>query len=186
MSVIRIASRYAKSLLDFAQEQGLTDVVLADIQGFSKAVENRDLYLLLKSPVVKPTKKAEIFKALFEGKLSKTTMTFFNIIIRKGREMFLPEIAQEFEVLHKKANHISTVEITTASELGDEALSDITSKLLASNITDEKLEFTKSVNPEILGGFIVKIGDKLYDASVKSKLDNLRKEFSDNDFVSKL
>lgn len=172
--------------MDFATEQGKTDEVLGDIKGFKKATENRDLFLLLKSPIVKPDKKASILKAIFEGKINDTTLAFFDIIVRKGREMYLPEIATEFEVLYKAQNEISNVEIITATELDDAELEQIKTKLLASVQTQKSLDITKKVDPSILGGFIVKIGDKLYDASVKHKLDKLRKEFVGNDYVSKM
>jgi len=183
MSVSRISSRYAKSLLDLARERNELDAVLQDIESFDRATKNRDFYLLLKSPIVKTDKKLAIFKAIFEGKLGKTTMAFFDIIIRKGREMYMPEIAADFISQYKDFNRISTVILTTASPLNDALLNEIKTKLLASNITMDKLDVVTKIDPSIIGGFTIEVGDKLYDASVTHKLDQLKKEFAGNKYV---
>lgn len=183
MSVKRIASRYAKSLLDFAKEQGQVDAVTADMDWFIEAVQNKDLVSLLKSPIVSQGKKRDIFEAIFSSKLGKTTNSFFNIILTKGRESLLPEIAAEYKLQYKSLNKISAVKLKTASPLSDDSIKQIEAKLLASNVTDEKLELETEVDPSIIGGFVLEIGDKLYDDSIAHKLNNLKKEFSDNKYV---
>ena len=110
-------------------------------------------------------------------------MAFFDIIIKKGREMYLPEIIQDFIDQYKVLNKISTVTITTATPLTADALNDIKSKLLASDITMDKLDVKTKVDASLIGGFVVEIGDKLYDASVAHKLEQVRKEFADNQYV---
>jgi len=96
---------------------------------FHKMLTNRDLYLLLKSPIINATKKHSIFKALFEGKLSKTTLAFFDIIVTKGREMYLPEITNEFIRQYKVKMKVSTVHLTTAAAVSEQQLADIKNKL---------------------------------------------------------
>ena len=183
MSVSRISSRYAKSLLDLARERNELDTVLKDITSFNEATQNRDFFLLLKSPIVKTDKKQAIFKAIFEGKFSKTTSAFFDIILRKGREMYMPEIAADFISQYKVLNRISTVIITTAAPLNEASLNDIKAKLLSSDITMEKLDIVTKIDPSIIGGFKIEVGDRLYDASVTHKLDKLKKEFGSNQYV---
>jgi len=175
MSVIRIASRYAKSLLDLAKEQGKLDAVVEDIKTFNGATQNRDLFLLLKSPIVKGSKKLEIFKSIFDGKLDQLTMSFMDIVIRKGRESFLPEIGAEFLNQYKALNKVSTVKLTTAQPISDTALEAIKAKLLGSNITEESLEITTALDEDLIGGFVVQVGDKLVDASVAYKLREMAK-----------
>ena len=85
MSISRISARYAKSLIDLAVEQNVLDQVVNDIQAFIGITKNRDFYLLLKSPIINTTKKLQIFKSIFEGKVNNITYSFFDIIIRKGR-----------------------------------------------------------------------------------------------------
>ncbi len=183
MSVTRIASRYAKSLIDLAQEQNKLDKVLGDMQSFKKAVSNRDLYLLVKSPIVSAAKKESIFKEIFGDKYDELSTAFFNIILKKGRESYLPEIAAEFEKQYKVVKGITAVKITTASPLSDKELQRIKDKLLDSNITAESIEFTTAVDEDLIGGFVIKIEDNLYDASVARKLKELRKGFSSNKYV---
>jgi F-type H+-transporting ATPase subunit delta len=182
MSVIRIASRYAKSLLDLADDQKAMDEVVSDMEGFSKMVENRDLYLLLKSPIINIGKKAEIFDALFEGKMTKLTKSFLDIVLRKGRESLLPEIAAEFINQYNKMKGVSSVVLTTASPVSAEALEAIKAKLLNSSATDQVVDVETKVDESIIGGFIVEIGDKLIDASVSHKLAELSKAMTNKEY----
>ena len=182
MSVIRIASRYAKSLIDLAQDQNVMAEVVKDMEGFSKMVENRDLYLLLKSPIINVGKKADIFNALFEGKVNKLTKAFFDICLRKGREAYLPEIAEEFLNQYKKMMGISSVKLTTAAPISASTLESIKAKLLASDVTDKAVEVETDVDESLIGGFVVQIGDKLIDASVSHKLAQLAKSMTDKEY----
>jgi len=182
MSVIRIASRYAKSLLDLAQDQNVMSEVVSDIEGFSKMVENRDLYLLLKSPIIKVGKKAEIFNALFEGKVNKLTKAFLDIILRKGREAYLPEIATEFMNQYRSMKGISSVKLVTAAPISDATLASIKAKLMASEVTDQTVELETNVDESLIGGFVVQIGDKLIDASVSHKLAQLAKTMTNKEY----
>lgn len=183
MSVSRISSRYAKSLMDLALERQELEAVHNDMQGFLEATKNRDLYLLLKSPIVNPDKKMSILTALFGGKAGKTTMAFFDIIIRKGREMYLPEIAADFMAQYKQHMRISTVHIITAAPLSENALEEIKERLLKSQITMDKVDIIQKVDSSLIGGFIIEVGDKRYDASVSHKLEQFRKEFSGSQYV---
>ncbi len=183
MSVQTIASRYAKALMDLAVERNAVDTVLENVKMFKEAVSNRDLYLLLKSPIVKESKKIEIFKVLFDGKLDEITDGFFSIIMRKGREEYLPEIADSFITQYKSRQKISSAKITTAAPMSEEKLAEIKATLLKSNITEESIDLEVVVDPSILGGFVIEIGDKLYNASVLHQLNKLKKEFVGNDYV---
>jgi len=186
MSVTRIASRYAKSLLDLAKEQGKLERVLEDIKAFKKATEQRDFELVLKSPIVKADKKKAIIKQIFDGKFDPLTMTFMDVILRKGREKYLAPIASEFEEQYKKENHVSTVRLTTAAPLEGESLEVIKMQLKTSSSTDQNVEIETIVDPDIIGGFVIEFDDKLYDASVAHKLELLRKEFAGNAYEKKM
>lgn len=169
--------------MDLAIERNELDAVMKDIAAFLESTKNRDLYLMLKSPIINPDKKMSILNALFGSKLGKTTMAFFDIIIRKGREMYLPEIASDFHKQYKEYNKVSTVKIITASPLTAQALEEIKARLLQSDITMDKVEITEKVDPALIGGFVIEVGDKRYDASVAHKLELLKKEFGSNEFV---
>lgn len=178
MSISRIASRYAKSLLDLAIEGKNLDTVLGDIEGFSTMLENRDLQLLIKSPIVSASDKSSIFKKLFEGKVSDLTMTFFNVILRKGREKYLPEIASEFLHQYKDYKGITDVILTTAAPLSDDLLAEIKAQLVNSSSTKETVEIETKIDKDLIGGFVVEIGDLLYDNSIAHKLNEMKKQFA--------
>lgn len=186
MSVTRIASRYAKSLIDLSQEQNKLERVMGDLQAFQQATEQRDFYLLLKSPIVNPDKKGTILKEIFGGKFDELSMAFIDIILRKGRESYLPEIVAEFMNQYKALKHITTVKLTTATALSDESLNAIKAQLKGSSQTDTNIEIETAIDPDIIGGFVIEFDDKLYDASVAHRLNNLRKEFSGNEYVNKI
>ncbi len=182
MSVIRIAFRYAKSLLDLAIEQDKLERILEDVKSFKAATDNRDFFLLLKSPIVNKGKKQAIFKALFEDKFDKVTNSFLNILLKKGRETYLPDIATSFLDQYKTLKKISTVKLTTAAELSENNHRAIKQKLEASAATSEVIDLITQVDSDLIGGFIIEFDDKLYDASVAHKLEELKKEFKDDHF----
>jgi F-type H+-transporting ATPase subunit delta len=187
MSVIRIASRYAKSIIDLAQEKGKLDRVVEDIKYFQAVCKsNPDFYRLLKSPIVNGTKKANIFKAIFDSRFDEITKGFLDITVRKGRESYLPEIADEFMEQYRKLNSITTVKLTTAAKLSDTALAAIKKKLEASSATASNIEITTAINPDLIGGFVIEFEDKLFNSSIAYQLEQLRKEFSKNDKIGKL
>lgn len=184
MSVTRIASRYAKSLLDLAQEQNKLERILGDVQAFHKATEQRDFFLLLKSPIVNPDKKGIILKEIFGSKFDELTMAFINIVLRKGREGYLPDIASEFIRQYQAFKHISKVKLTTATAISSESLDAIKKQLQESSKTEANIEIETAVDPDLIGGFVIEFDDKLYDASVAHQLNQLKKQFSGNQYVN--
>lgn len=178
MSVQRIAGRYAKSLLDLAIERNEVDAVLNDMKYVKAALKSRDLYLMIKSPIVSSDKKLSIFRRIFSDKIQKTTSTFFEIMTRKGRENHLPEIVDSFIEQYKDFKQISTVHIKTAVPLTDAALDTIREKLSHAADVKKNLELMVTVDPSLLGGFTLEFEGKQYDSSIATKLKELRKQFS--------
>ena len=186
MSVIRIASRYAKSLVDLASETNKLDRIKQDVDTFNSATDNREFFLMLKSPIINADKKWSICKAIFEKSFDELTINFFQILIRKGREQYLPEIMNEFMVQYKLINKITTVNLTTANKLSDATVEAIKAKLTSAGVAESNIDLNLVVDPEVIGGFKVETNDKLYDATIANKLDNLRKEFKGNLYVSQV
>ena len=186
MSVQRIASRYAKSLIDLAQEQGKLERILEDVNSFREVAKHRDFALMLKSPVINSDKKEKIFVQLFGGKYDEMTMAFLRILLRKGREAQLADIANEYILQYKVIKHISTVKLVTAVKLSDETVKTIHGKLVASTATDKNVELITEVDPGLIGGFVIEFEDRLYDASVSHKLDLMKKDFKDNLYISQI
>lgn len=186
MSVQRIASRYAKSLLDLAVDQNKLERVLEDVQSFQEVSKIRDFKLMIKSPVIHAAKKADIMTKLFGDKYDKLTMAFLHILCTKNREAYLPEIAAEYIDQYKKLKKISEVKIISANPLSDAAVKAIHDKLKSSSYTNDNVEITTEVDPDLIGGFVIQFDDKLYDASIANKLNDLRKEFDENLYISQI
>ncbi len=178
MSVNRIASRFAKSLLELAEEKGQLEAVRADMDTFGLALENRELYLLLKSPIVHADKKISILDAIFKDKINALTMSFLHICVQKGREPYLTEIAEAFIVQYREKKNILSLKVISAIPLDDQVQNQIKDQVRASGLASGEIQLDTSVNPELIGGFILELEDKRYDASVARKLDLLRKEIN--------
>jgi F-type H+-transporting ATPase subunit delta len=182
----RLAGRYAKSLVDLAVERNELDTVFNDMLFLQRICKsNRDFINLLKSPIIQPDKKEKIFSAIAKDSLSEMTASFNKLLIAKGREMYLPEIVAAFIQQYKNYKGINIVKLVTAVPASDELKQSITEKI-RSAMQMEHIEMNSEVNPEIIGGFILEIGDKLVDASVAFELHNIRKEYESNDFVYKI
>ena len=178
MSVSNIERRYAKSLMELAIEQNILDKVFDDVSYFSEVVKVKDFELLLKSPIIKPDKKGQIFNTLFDGKIDGLTKSFLGLMLKKGREPLLGGVAEAFLAQYKEMKKISDVTLTTAAPLSDTRLAEIKAKLIASDQTHNKIDLKVEVNEDLIGGFILQIEDKIYDASVANRLNKIRKEFS--------
>jgi len=176
MSVSQVASRYAKSLLDLAVEQGKTEIVKADMANFHEALKSRELVLLLKSPIIYPDKKLACLKAIFEGKIDELTLAFFNLSVKKGRESLLIDIADEYNT---KFN-IALVKVTSATAL-DASTTEIILNKVKSMIGDNKtIQLDTKIDPVLIGGFIIEFDGKLYDSSVAYQINKLKHSFSNN------
>lgn len=175
----RLASRYAKSLVDLAAEKGQLEAVRVDMQVLQQiAKSNPDVVTLLKSPVIKPDKKQKILSAILEGKVGTITAAFVQLLVVKGRESNLPEIATEFARQYNVLKNISKVKITTAVPLDPAILGTIKQKVEAG--TDNTIEMETAVEPELIGGFVLESENRLYDASVLRDLNDIRKQFTQN------
>lgn len=183
MSVTRIATRYAKSLIDLALEQGKLPQVSADVNTLAAAAKNRDLLLMLKSPIISADKKNAVLSAIFGKHMDSLTMAYMTLLVNKGREGYLAEIANEFIAQYKALQKITTVKVISAAPLSDAVINDLKARLLASGITNPNLDIETSVDPELIGGFVLEFDNKRYDASVASKLADLNAEFTKNLYI---
>lgn len=183
MSVLRIATRYAKSLIELASEQNKLQAVHRNMETLSEAAKNRDLYLLLKSPIIKADKKNAVLDAVFGGRLDTLTMSYIRLLVNKNREMYLPEITAEFMDQYKRMQKITSLRIRTAEALTPEVLNTIKQKLVASGITTAHLDVETTIDRSLIGGFVLEFDNQRYDASVSKKLANLKDDFSKNFYV---
>lgn len=182
----RLASRYAKSILDLAIERGELEKVYADVQWLQAVCKsNRDFVNLLRSPIIKNDTKRKIIEAVTAGNISELTAGFNRLLVAKNRERFLPEIVNAFIAAYKAHHKIRTVQLTTATPVTDSMRSAIVEQVKKS-AGFEKVEVEEKVNPELIGGFVLQVGDQLIDASVAYDLRAIAKQFENNDFIYKI
>lgn len=182
MAQIKVATRYAKSLLGLVAEKGNLEEAFNDMSLIKKTCsENRDLVVLLKSPVVKTEKKVSILTSIYEKNVSKVTMLFITLITKNRREGALPEIADAFIAQYKEMKGITTAVVTSAAVLADDAKKKI--EALVQKEVGGTVELHTEVNPELIGGFVLRIGDKQVDTSILSKVEDLRHEFMNKSFA---
>ena len=183
MSIKRVAGRYAKSLISLALDRNEQDTVLADMRGLIQMAENRDLNNLFKSPIVSIDKKRAVFKSLFDTRFTELSKSFVHLVLTKGRESILPNIAQEYIEQYNEHKGITQVELTSAVPLDAATTQQITQKLLTSNLGLQNIELTSKVNPDIMGGIVIRIGDKLIDDSIAFKLKKFSKQFEGKEYI---
>jgi F-type H+-transporting ATPase subunit delta len=182
----RVVTRYAKSLLDLAVEKGQLEAVHGDMLYLQRLTkESREFLNLLRSPVVKADTKARTIAAVTRGKISDLTTAFLNLMIGKARESALPEIISAFITQYKDFKGIRTVKLTTAAPVSNEVKSAILEKVKKEEGI-QTLELQETIDPNIIGGFVLQIGDKLVDASISYDLKNVARQFENNDFIYKV
>lgn len=182
MRDIKVASRYAKSLLRIAIEESSLEELHNDMVLVNNVCRNNnDLVLMLKSPIVRTDKKKIVLSEIFGKNISAMSNAFISIILTKKREGLLSDIAAAFIEIYKSHKNITTASITSAIELSKEQKSKIIDILLTKN--RDNVELKEIVNPDIIGGIIVRIGDKQVDESIRRKLTNLEMEFDENPYV---
>ena len=182
----RLAIRYAKSLLDLAQEQGKLEEVFADIKLLDNICKSsREFANVLKSPIIKEHKKNKIIESVTGGKISLLTSSFIKLLGSKGRESNLVEIISAFIDQYNIVKGIHKVKLTTAVEVSDAVKNDFISKIKASEGI-ENIELESSVDDSLVGGFVLEMEGWKADASIRRDLMDVQKQFLNNDYIQKL
>ncbi|MDQ2718949.1 MAG: ATP synthase F1 subunit delta [Bacteroidota bacterium] len=185
MSNPRLAQRYAKSLIDLAKELNQLDPVHEDMQTLQAILMNRDFVLMLDSPIIKSDKKNKIISAITNGKISKITETFLQLLCNKNRESNLPGIVTSFLTQYNTLKGLHNAKLTTAYPINDDLKNTFVTKIKASSSIDH-LNLETEIDEKIIGGFILEMDGKLIDASILRDLNDVRKQFANNDYIHKL
>lgn len=186
MNIAPVAYRYARSLMELAQDKGVLAGVQEDMRLVADAcLANRDLALLLKSPVVKADSKENILHKVFAGKIGQITAAFMDILVRKGRERLLPDVAHAFSALYKTYKGIVTAEVTSAAPLSDSARAKVRA-MATKQHPGKTIELVEKVDAALIGGISIRIGDELYDGTVSRRLNDLRRNFSENPYIPEI
>jgi F-type H+-transporting ATPase subunit delta len=184
MSQLQIAERYAKSLIGLAQEKNLLSEVYEDMRTIQEVCRNKEFTTMLQSPVIYSDKKLAIFKQLFDGKIQNLTMQFIELLVQKGREYGLPAICSAFIEQYKTIKKIKTARVISAVEMNEQELDKIKSRFSFWLKPGEVMDLSQKVDPKLIGGFILEMGDQNYDASVKRQLDELKDNLYDKSYIS--
>jgi len=173
MSVSRIAARYAKPILELAVEKNVLEDVKQDMQNFTALYhENRDFFLMLNSPIIPHLRKAEILRGIFKGKVNDLTLQSVDIIARKNRGNMLGAIADEFLEQYNRLKGLQNVSITSSIKLSSDQLKSI--EKISKDLTGKDPVIEEHIDPEIIGGYILKVGDKQIDQSVSGRLKDIK------------
>ncbi len=176
MASYAVTSRYARALVELAKEQDILDQVYEDMLQIDKVCEeNRDFLLMLRNPIIKPLKKAAIINALFEKRFNKLTISFLNLLAKKGRAGIVPEVVKQVENQYQEFNNIQPAQLVTAIEVDTELGKEF--KALVREISGrEKVILEQIVDNEIIGGYKLYVDDKQIDSSIKTKLRKIESQ----------
>ncbi len=181
MSLNRVASKYAASLLYLAVEQGKLDAVTTDVDAIRRVLESaHQLRRIIKDPTIRPSLKSSILKEVFKDKLGDLTNKFLGLLISKNRIDVLLDITTKFKELRNDHLGIVAVTVSSAEEMTGEQVNSLRVKLEA--VLGKKVEFTFSRDESIIGGFIARAGDTVIDSSVRQKLHVLKNKFLSSSF----
>jgi len=178
MANIRAAKRYAEAIISGAEEKNVLTRVIADMELMDRMIrESRDLLMFLDSPVVKKDKKRSVLTEVFGGTIHELTMSFVLLLVERERENILNEIITQFFVLRDERLGIVGVEIRAAEELSKDQHEKIQKRF--EGMTQKKVRLAFSIDKQLKGGFLARVGDTVFDGTVKRQLELLRKRFEE-------
>jgi len=168
-----IADVYGRSLFDVASDQDKTDELREQLGQFADALQdNRDLAIFFFSPYFSTPEKKDGLKRAVEG-ADTTLVNFLELLIEKHRMPAIYRIRRVYDALWEKTHHVLPVQIATAVELDAGVARQLGDRI--EETTGQKVQLTASVDPDILGGIVLRVGNSILDASIRNRLDNLRK-----------
>ena len=185
MKDARAALRYAKAILDLAKDSKDESAVNKDMQLIASTIsENQELDIVLQSPIIKSADKMKVLKEMFSKKVNNITLGLFNLLQENKRISMLVSIAKQYTIIYDFYKNTQVAKVTTAVPISAAVEKQVLAKIVA--LTGEKANLENEVNPAILGGFILRVGDVQYDASISNHLSELRKEFDNSHYIPKI
>jgi F-type H+-transporting ATPase subunit delta len=169
-----IASVYARSLFEVAQEQGKLDAVRDQLGEFADALDsNQEMQVFFFSPYFSTPEKVEGLDNVVTG-AEPILANFLKLLIEKSRMPAVFRVRRAFDELWQRENKLLPVEITSAIKLDKKTVKQIGDRI--GEETGQKIELSEHVDPDILGGLVVRVGNSIIDASIRARLDQLRKQ----------
>jgi F-type H+-transporting ATPase subunit delta len=179
----RLAGRYAKSLVDLAVEQNMLEVVYTDMKYLRDLCkQSKDFTNLLRSPIINGEIKEKIVKTILENKIGKLTFSFIDLLVKKGREQSLPEIAYSVIAQYNEIKGIHIVKLTTATPTSEELKQAIVTKV-QTDTKLQKIELETVVDESLIGGYQLDYKGNFVDASIARDLRDIKKQFQKNIYI---
>ncbi|ANQ49995.1 ATP synthase F1 subunit delta [Flammeovirga yaeyamensis] len=173
----RVATRYAKAFVSVASQEGNQDALYADAELIMSTIEgSRELSNALSSPIIKAEKKAAILKEIFSSKVTDLTNKLFNLVVEKNRTSALYEIVIAIKAEFDAVKNIQRATVVTSTPLNASTKDALVAKVTKS--TGKTVVLEEKVDASLIGGYILTVGDKQLDCSVKSQLQQLKVAFN--------
>ncbi|MBD1395447.1 ATP synthase F1 subunit delta [Mucilaginibacter glaciei] len=177
MSEVTVAIRYAKALIDLAAEQNSVEAVKDDMVLFYKTVRTSpELGAVLANPIVSHSKKIAILAQVFGTRVSKVSLAMFNIMVNKGRGEILYATAHEFIALYDIKNNITYAKVVSAAPLSEANRQQMEADV--QKAIGGTIKLNAQVDPSLIGGFVLTVGDRQIDTSVSTSLRKIKKDFA--------
>ncbi|MBZ4687932.1 MAG: F-type H+-transporting ATPase subunit delta [Clostridia bacterium] len=174
MSDKSVARRYAQALFELGQEKDLLEEIQKDLKLVINVIaENEELKKVVEHQLIMAEDKQEIFKEIFADKVNPITLNFLLLVIQKRREFYLQSMYEQFLEYLDEFRGIEEARVKSAVQLSDDIRKSLEKQL--EKVTGKKIRLKTEVDPEILGGLTVRIGDKVIDGSIKTRLNLLQK-----------
>lgn len=178
MSENKAGSRYAKSLIDLSTEQNVLEEIRNDMVLIEQVIDqNSELEAILQNPVIPLDKKSSILEGIFGKSVNTITKSYLKLIVSKGRAAILYDTTKAFVRQYNAIKGIVTAEVTSATALTAENKAEIVA-VVKKEIGANEVIIKEKVNEELIGGFILKVGDRQFDASITGSLNKLKKELA--------
>jgi F-type H+-transporting ATPase subunit delta len=170
LTLTEIAEPYAQALMSLAQSNNLTDQIGEDAQSLLAVMnESEDLRLLIDSPLVEAEKKKAVLRQIVGEQVHPYTLNFLLLLVDRGRIFLLPEVCKQYQALLRQLKQAVLAEVTSAVELTDEQKESIKQKVIAATQA-QQVDLDVRVDPDLLGGVVIKVGSQVFDASLRGQL----------------
>ncbi|WP_335966955.1 ATP synthase F1 subunit delta [Galbibacter sp. PAP.153] len=178
----RAGHRYAKAVLGYAKEQNALEAVDRDMKDiFATIAGSKELQNVLQSPVIKLADKKAVVKEIFSG-LNAVSVGLIDALIENNRIDLLKIVAEKYIILHDELRGEEVAIVTTAVPLSKELEQKVLAKV--KELTGKKATIKNKIDESILGGFILRVGDLQYNASIANQLNNLKRELQNNTYIN--
>ena len=174
MNDSKISVRYAKALFESALEKGILDKVREDMETVREVAKISEFQYMLITPVMKESEKNAVVDKIFKTSIQPLSLSLLTLVFKNGREQFIPAITRNFIDLYKKHKGIRSATFTSASAISAEMKKKVEN--IVTELVKTKVELKTEENKDLIGGFLIRIDDQQYDASVASSLRKVKKQ----------